>query len=56
MWPYGVLWALGCTAVVLTVYQRVTSHLKHRKNMAEIRNMRETYRNEKETSQTDKEQ
>lgn len=39
MWPYGVLWILGSVAVVLFTYKRVTSHLEHKKNMAEIKQM-----------------
>jgi len=41
MWPYGVLWILAILALTLTVYQRVKSHLEHRKRMADIRQMRE---------------
>jgi len=39
MWPYGVLWILGAIAVVLFIYKRVISHLEHKKNMAEIKQM-----------------
>lgn len=39
MWPYGVLWILASAAAVLFTYKRVTSHLEHRKNMAEIKQM-----------------
>lgn len=39
MWPYGVLYILGTIAAVLFTYRRVTSHMEHRKRMAEMKQM-----------------
>ncbi len=39
MWQYIVIGITGSIAVLLTIYERVKSHLEHRKRMAEMKQM-----------------